>query len=89
MRLIYCYIERFRNIQNQGVLFSNDFRCQYKNARLLIKKADANLTADYVYGNEFMRNIRLLVGKTGSGYLTQKSQVLQLIFTVSWQTVSS
>ena len=41
MRLIYCYIERFRNIQNQGVLFSNDFWCQYKNTRLLIEEADA------------------------------------------------
>lgn len=85
MRLIYCYIERFRNIQNQGVLFSNDFRCQYKNTKLLIEKADANLTADYVYGNEFMRNIRLLVGKTGSG----KTNLLQMIGMDEWQRMDS
>lgn len=85
MKLIFCYIEKFRNIQKQGIQFSNDFRCQYNNARLLIEKTDANMTADYVYGNEFMHNLRLLVGKTGSG----KTNLLQMIGMDEWQRMDS
>lgn len=75
MKLIYCYIERFRNIENQEVSLSDEFDCHYRDSKIFIEKREKNPLMDYIYDNGFMSNLRIIVGKTGSG----KTNFLQLI----------
>lgn len=75
MKLIYCYIERFRNIENQEVSLSDEFECHYRDSKIFIEKREENPLKDYIYDNGFMSNLRIIVGKTGSG----KTNFLQLI----------
>lgn len=37
MKLIYCYIERFRNIENQEVSLSDEFDCHYRDSKIFIE----------------------------------------------------
>lgn len=74
MKLIYCYIAHFRNIENQEVSLSDEFVCHYRESKLLIEKQEKNPLMDYIYDNGFMSNIKIIVGKTGSG----KTNFLQL-----------
>lgn len=83
MKLIYCYIEKFRNIQHQEVSLSDNFKCLYKDSILLIKRSNDNSMADYIYGNDFMRNLRII--KTGSG----KTNLLQMIGMDTWRRMDS
>ena len=85
MKLIYCYIENFRNIHNQEVLLSDKFQFQYKDGKMQIEQLEENSIANYVYENDFMRNLRILVGKTGSG----KTNFLQMIGMDSWRRMDS
>lgn len=85
MQFIYCYIEKFRNIQQQEVSLSDKFKCSYKNGRLLIELLSDNSMADYIYENDFMRNLRIIVGKTGSG----KTNFLQMIGMDMWRRMDS
>lgn len=85
MQLIYCYIKKFRNIQQQEVSLSDKFKCLYKNGRLLIEMSSDNSMADYIYENDFMRNLRIIVGKTGSG----KTNFLQMIGMDTWNRMDS
>ena len=74
MRLIYCYIEEYRNIYHQEFNLVMDYQCSFKNNRLLIHHRE--LTAgEKLLGNEFSNSLSLIVGKTGSG----KTNLLQLI----------
>lgn len=75
MKLIYCYIEHFRNIENQDVSLSDEFDCRYRDSKIFIEKREKNPLMDYIYDNGFMSNLRIIVGKTGSG----KTNFLQLI----------
>ena len=75
MKLIYCYIERFRNIENQEVSLSDEFEYHYRDSKIFIEKREENPLKDYIYDNGFMSNLRIIVGKTGSG----KTNFLQLI----------
>ena len=75
MILIYCYIARFRNIENQEVSLSDEFECHYRDSKIFIEKREENPLKDYIYDNGFMSNLRIIVGKTGSG----KTNFLQLI----------
>lgn len=65
MKLIYCYIERFRNIENQEVSLSDEFDCHFRDSKLLIEKQEKNPLMDYVYDNGFMSNLRSLSEKQG------------------------
>lgn len=67
--------KKFRNIQRQEVSLSDKFKCSYKDGRLLIEMSTDNSMADYIYENDFMRSLRIIVGKTGSG----KTNFLQMI----------
>ena len=75
MKLIYCYIERFRNIENQEVSLSDEFDCHYRDSKIFIEKREKNPLMDYIYDNGFMSNLKIIVGKIGSG----KTNFLQLI----------
>lgn len=85
MQLIYCYIKKFRNIQRQEVSLSDKFKCSYKDGRLWIEMSTDNSMADYTYENDFMRSLRIIVGKTGSG----KTNFLQMIGMDSWNRMGS
>lgn len=84
MKLIYCYIEHFRNIENQDVSLSDEFDCRYHDSKIFIEKREKNPLMDYIYDNGFMSNLRIIVGKTGSG----KTNFLQLIGMDWWNRKS-
>lgn len=75
MKLIYCYIGRFRNIINQEVCLSSDWDVHYNEGKLNIKQKTANEVLDYLYGNAYMKDLHVIVGKTGSG----KTNFLQML----------
>lgn len=85
MKLIYCYIEHFRNIENQDVSLSDEFDCRYRDSKIFIEKLEKNPLMDYIYDNGFMSNLRIIVGKTGSG----KTNFLQLIGMDWWNRKST
>lgn len=85
MKLIYCYIEHFRNIENQDVSLSDEFDCRYRDSKIFIEKREKNPLVDYIYDNGFMSNLRIIVGKTGSG----KTNFLQLIGMDWWNRKST
>lgn len=85
MKLIYCYIEHFRNIENQDVSLSDEFDCRYRDSKIFIEKREKNPLMDYIYDNGFMSNLRIIVGKTGSG----KTNFLQLIGIDWWNRKST
>lgn len=80
MQLLYCYIRHFRNIENQEIQFTDKFSAHFDGSQLIINQLAPNIYTDYVYGDHFMRNLRILVGKTGSG----KTNLLQLIGMDQW-----
>lgn len=85
MKLIYCYIEHFRNIENQDVSLFDEFDCRYRDSKIFIEKREKNPLMDYIYDNGFMSNLRIIVGKTGSG----KTNFLQLIGMDWWNRKST
>lgn len=85
MKLIYCYIEHFRNIENQDISLSDEFDCRYRDSKIFIEKREKNPLMDYIYDNGFMSNLRIIVGKTGSG----KTNFLQLIGMDWWNRKST
>lgn len=85
MKLIYCYIEHFRNIENQDVSLSDEFDCRYRDSKIFIEKLEKNPLMDYIYDNGFMSNLRIIVGKTGAG----KTNFLQLIGMDWWNRKST
>lgn len=85
MKLIYCYIEHFRNIENQDVSLYDEFDCRYRDSKIFIEKREKNPLMDYIYDNGFMSNLRIIVGKTGSG----KTNFLQLIGMDWWNRKST
>lgn len=85
MKLIYSYIEHFRNIENQDVSLSDEFDCRYRDSKIFIEKREKNPLMDYIYDNGFMSNLRIIVGKTGSG----KTNFLQLIGMDWWNRKST
>lgn len=75
MKLIYAYIRSFRNIHNEEVVFSDDFDVAFENGKLFIKKSDHSEIKDFIFGNNHIKDLRLIIGPTGSG----KTNILQLV----------
>lgn len=80
MQLIYCHIQRFRNIENQEINFSDTYRARFDGINLTIDRCARNIAKDYLYGNNFMRHLHVIVGKTGSG----KTNLLQMLGMDKW-----
>ncbi|MDQ7061038.1 MAG: hypothetical protein Q9M43_07785 [Sulfurimonas sp.] len=76
MELVYLWVEKYKNINNQGFDFSPRFECDYKDAILDIK--DKERTKEPYLKNFFCKNINVtaIVGENGSG----KSSIIKLIF---------
>jgi ABC-type dipeptide/oligopeptide/nickel transport system ATPase component len=73
MELVYLWVEKYKNIRNQGFNFSPRFEFEYiqdKN-ELILKKENK----DYVSIFPDNINVTAIVGENGSG----KSSVLQLL----------
>lgn len=75
MQLIYCYICKFRNIVNQEVAFNPDYEVSYVNKELTVRMRHISNNRNYLYGKSFIKNLSIIVGRTGSG----KTNLLQLI----------
>lgn len=75
MQLIYCYIGKFRNIIDQEVIFNHDYDVSFIKHKLKIKKKEPDGNNEYLYGNSLVKNLSVVVGRTGSG----KTNLLQLI----------
>lgn len=80
MRLIYIYINKFRNIFNQEIILTDTYDIAYDptskfpNALSISKKESASKAA-LVYKDSLLSNVHMIVGKTGAG----KTNFFQLI----------
>ncbi|QKJ22304.1 AAA family ATPase [Poseidonibacter lekithochrous] len=74
MELIYLWVEKYKNIENEGFNLSPRFKCEFKNGELTIEKKE--------YTNIFPKNINVsaVIGKNGSGKSTIIKLILFLIF---------
>jgi predicted ATP-dependent endonuclease of OLD family len=72
MELIYLWVEKYKNIENQGFNFSPKFTCQYeKNTQeLTIEESKKNVS---IFPPNI--NVTAIVGENGSG----KSSILELL----------
>lgn len=75
MRLLFVYIRHFRNFQNQEARFVDDYDIHFENGKLSARHTEHNKEMDYLYGDSVMKNMTIVVGKTGAG----KTNLLQLI----------
>lgn len=75
MRLIYAYIRNFRNIREQEINFDNEFLCSFSSGTLKICRNHKTHDLNTLYGESMLKNVHLIVGKTGSG----KTNILQMI----------
>jgi len=74
MELVYLWVEKYKNIENQGFNFSSKFRCSYdKEKNELIIEENKNNISDILFPENI--NVTAIVGKNGSG----KSSILELI----------
>ena len=76
MELVYLWVDKYKNIENQGFNFSPRFTCSYENDELKI--IDKEETKEPYLKNFFGKNINVtaIVGENGSG----KSNILEMLF---------
>lgn len=70
MELVYLWVEKYKNIENQGFNFSPRFTCNYENGELTIEEKK-----DYVSIFPPNINVTAIVGENGSG----KSNITQIL----------
>ena len=73
MELVYLWVKKYKNIEEQGFNFSSKFYCEYNEEE---KKLTINKNDDYIpdfFGENI--NVTAIVGKNGSG----KSSVLEYL----------
>lgn len=70
MELVYLWVEKYKNIHNQGFSFSSKFDCNYDGENLTIKPKEH---VENFFGENI--NVTAIVGKNGSG----KSSILKLL----------
>ncbi|MCV6606591.1 MAG: ATP-binding protein [Campylobacterales bacterium] len=75
MELVYLWIEKYKNIENQGFNFSPRFKCVFdgKNLKITDKEKTKEPYPKNFFGDNI--NITAIVGKNGSG----KSSILELM----------
>ena len=78
MKLVYLYIEKYKNIENQGFNFSPEFDCKFENGILTIDKNDKFRNS--IFPDNI--NVTAIVGKNGSG----KSSVFEFLFKLNKNT---
>ena len=80
MRLIYAYVKKFRNISNQEIYFSDQYKVSIEESKtfpecMTISRQEDKESESFIYKKSNLSNVHLIVGKTGSG----KTNVLQMI----------
>ncbi|MBQ3284192.1 MAG: AAA family ATPase [Ruminococcus sp.] len=75
MKLIYCYIRDYKNIKDQSIIFCPDFKVEVKEGSLYIEQGAKKESEMVFFENRNLRNLHIIVGKTGSG----KTNILNLI----------
>ena len=75
MKLIFAYVKRFKNIREQDFAFSDDYAVSFIRGKLSIRKTEIKKVKNYLYGGNLIKDLHIIVGRTGSG----KTNLLQLI----------
>ena len=75
MKLIYCYINKYKNIKKQEVVFSHEYSVKIDNNGLHVSPNPSDSVTSSLINNRNLQNFHIVVGKTGSG----KTNLLQLI----------
>lgn len=75
MKLIYSYINKFRNIYKQEILFSSDYDVKFDGSKINITYKGPSEAKRLLFPHTNMQNLCVLLGKTGSG----KTNILQLV----------
>ena len=75
MKLIYSYIKSFKNIRNQEVTFSDDYDISFGGGKLRISRTGISTVKDYLYGKNPIRDLHIVIGRTGSG----KTNLMQVV----------
>ncbi len=77
MELVYLWVEKYKNIENQGFNFSPRFRCDYDEVTKELNIVDKDETGEFYPKNFFGDNINItaIVGENGSG----KSSVMEFL----------
>ena len=75
MKLIYCYINKYKNIKKQEVVFSHEYSVKIDSKGLHISTNSCDSVTSTLINNGNLQNLHIVVGKTGSG----KTNLLQII----------
>ncbi len=69
MELVYLWVEKYKNIENEGFNFSPRFRCEYDKDTQKLDIVDKEETGEFYPKNFFGDNINVtaIVGENGSG----------------------
>ena len=73
MELVYLWVEKYKNIENQGFNFSPRFECSYDEEK---EELTINENKDYVSIFPENINVTAIVGENGSG----KSSILEELY---------
>ncbi len=74
MELVYLWVEKYKNIENQGFNFSPRFTCKYEDGELTIdEKEHVSIFPENI-------NVTAIVGKNGAGKSTIQKLIFLLIF---------
>jgi predicted ATP-binding protein involved in virulence len=87
MELVYLWVDKYKNIQNQGFNFSPRFRCEYDEDTKELNIIDKDETGEFYPKNFFGDNINVtaIVGENGSG---KSSLVKSFISGINYNTIS-
>lgn len=80
MELVYLWVEKYKNIENQGFNFSPRFKCEFDGKNLTINEKE-----DYVSIFPENINITAIVGENGSG----KSSLLESLIDIFSKSISN
>lgn len=75
MKLIFAYIQHFKNLRGLEIPLSDDYNVSFTRGQLLIQKTGIEEVKNTLYGGNLIKDLHIIVGRTGSG----KTNLLQLI----------
>ncbi|RXJ95142.1 hypothetical protein CRV00_05140 [Malaciobacter molluscorum] len=81
MELVYLWIEKYKNIENQGFNFSPRFVCKYDEKNKMLEIIDKEKTGEYYPKNFFGKNINItaIVGENGSGKSNINESIISIL----------